>query len=182
MNNVARLRTEAIEEAGLHLGPAEITSCGPVEIEARVRKTGAVVRVRVALAHAYEPNVGDEVLVIGGPDGHWIIGVLTSTGRAVVSFPGDAEVRAGGVLKLAGAKGVEIAAPRVELRASRLEAVASEVVHTFKSLRQRVSEIMSTHAGQAHTVVEGSMHTQAKSASILTEETVSINGKSVHLG
>jgi hypothetical protein len=50
------------------------------------------------------------------------------------------------------------------------------------SLCQRVSDLLSVHAGEAHTVVSGTQLTQAHTAAILTEGTVTINGKEVHLG
>jgi hypothetical protein len=182
MSNVARLRIDkAAEGAAMYLGPAEVVSADVPEIEARLPR-GELVRARVAVAYAYDPRPGDQVLLIGNADGHWVIGVLSASGPAILSFPGDAEVRAAGVLTLSADKGVAVAAPQVEVQTSKLRAVASEVVSTFQSLRQRVSELLSVHAGSSHTIVDGPMHTQAKSAAILTEEKVSINGKSVHLG
>ena len=53
---------------------------------------------------------------------------------------------------------------------------------TVGSLRQRVAELLSVHAGAAHAVVDGSSVAQAKSTTILSEEKVTINGKAVHLG
>jgi hypothetical protein len=182
MSNVARLRIDA-KAAGqdIHLGPAEVKRVSPHELEVRLLQ-GENVLARLALGYAYEAQPGDQVLVIGNADGFWVIGVVHTTGRAVISFPGDAEVRAGGVLTLAGDNGVAVTGPQVEVQAGKLRAIASEVVSSFQSLRQRVSELFSMHAGQTHTVVEGSSHTQAKSATILTEGKVAINGKEVHLG
>lgn len=181
MSNVARLRIDSPAGAGVTLGPAEIVSARSPEIEARLPQ-GQVVRVRVAVAYAYDPRPGDQVLVIGNSEGHYVIGVLSASGPAVLNFPGDAEVRAGGVLTLSADRGVAITAPRVAVEARRLETIASEVVSTFQTLRQRITELVSVHAGRSHTVVDGSIHTQSKDATILTEDTVSINGKAVHLG
>jgi hypothetical protein len=181
MSNVARLPIEEAAAAGLYLGPAEVVRALGREVEVALPK-GGVERARLAIAYAYEPAPGDEVLVIGGQTGHWIIGVLHGSGRAVVHFPADAEIRAGGTLKLTGDRGVSVEAPEVTLSAQKLRAIASEVVHTFGSLRQRIAELLSVHAGQSHTVVEGTAHSQSKSATILTEQKISINGKEVHLG
>jgi hypothetical protein len=91
-------------------------------------------------------------------------------------------VRSGGVLRLAGEKGVAIDAPEIAMTSSKLRVIAGAVVQSFQSLRQRVSELLSVQAGQSHTIVEGTSHAQSKSATIVTEENVSINGKEIHLG
>lgn len=181
MSNVARLRLEEHAEKGLYLGPAEVAASLPTGVEIALPKGGKV-RARLAVAYAYEPHPGDEVLVIGNEEGHWIIGVVRGQGPAVLHFPADAEIRAGGSLRIAADRGVEITSPELAVTTKKIRMIASEVVHAFTTLRQRVSDLLSVQAGQTHTVVEGSMHSQAKSATILTEEKVSINGKEVHLG
>ena len=181
MSNVARLRIEETADKGLYLGPAAVAAVHPAEIEVDLPKGGKV-HARLALAYAYEPAPGDEVLVIGNAEGHWIIGVVRGKGPAVLHFPADAELRAAGTLRIAADRGVEVSAPEFSVTTKKIRMIASEVVHAFSTLRQRVTELMSVQAGQTHTVVEGSMHSQAKNATILTEEKVSINGKEVHLG
>ena len=42
--------------------------------------------------------------------------------------------------------------------------------------------MLSVHAREVHTVVDETHLTKAKSASVLTEETMTINGKQIHLG
>lgn len=180
MTNVARLRIDTADQE-MYLGPAEVVSALPHELELRLPR-GGLVRARLALAHSYEPRPGDEVLAIGNGEGHYVIGVLRGTGPVVLSFPGDAEVRAGGVLTLAADRGVELSAPEISVQARKIGMIADQVMNTFTSLRQRVAELFSVHAGQSHTVVEGSAYSQSKSATILTEEKVAINGKEVHLG
>lgn len=181
MSNVARLRIEGAAETSVHLGPAEVTRVLPAEVEVDLPKRGKA-RARLALGYAYEPRPGDEVLVIGNDEGCWVIGVVRGQGPSVLHFPADALLRAEGSLRISADRGVEIASPQLSVTTRKLRMVASEVVHAFTTLRQRVTELLSTQAGQSHTVVEGSMHSQAKSATILTEEKVSINGKEVHLG
>jgi hypothetical protein len=181
MSNVARLRLEEAMKPDMYLGPAEVLRVSPAELEVALQN-GRRASARIALGYSYEPRVGDELLVIGGADGHWVIGVLRGTGPSVVHFPADAELRAEGKLRIEARRGVEISSPEVSVTSSKIKMVASEVVHAFTNLRQRVSELLSVQAGQSHTVVAGSMHSQSKSASILTEEKISLNGKEVHLG
>jgi hypothetical protein len=59
--------------------------------------------------------------------------------------------------------------------------VADAAVQTFTSLRQRVSALLSVHAGQRHTVVDGDSHTQSKTSTKLTEETMTFQGKTIHM-
>ena len=184
MSNVAALRSEWASAAPprQYLGPAEVVDVLPHEIEVHLPSGGAV-RARLALAFPYEPAIGDEVLVIGNEDGHYVIGVLSGQGRTALSFRGDVDLRAeGGVLRLSSDRGVEVDAPEVTVLAGKLQQIAGAVAQRFSSLRQTVTELLSVHAGQAHSVVEGSSFSQSKSATILTEGKVTINGKAIHLG
>lgn len=181
MSNVVRLPVATPADKDFYLGAAEVTSALPHELSVRLPR-GATVRARLALAFPYEAQPGDQVLVIGTADGHYVIGVLSGTGQTTLKFPADVELSAGGTLRLSAEKGVAVEAPDVSLTTRKLRMIAAEVAQTFTSLRQRVAELWSVQAGQAHTVVEGSMHTQSKSATILTEGKVAINGKEVHLG
>jgi hypothetical protein len=181
MSNVARLRIEEKPDTPLYLGPAKVVQAQGTAVDVELPR-GTRERARLALAYAYEPCIGDEVLVIGNADGHWIIGVIHGQGPAVIRFPADAELSAGGTLRITADRGVDVRAQDFSVTTQKIRMIASEVAHSFKTLRQRVQELLSVQAGQTHTVVEGSMHSQSKSATILTEEKVSINGKEVHLG
>ena len=190
MSKLAMIRAERSEAGEVRaphpaepsLGPAEVVAVAPGRVEVAL-PGGARRHVRLALAYLYEPAVGDEVLVIGNATGHYVIGVLRGRGRAVLEVPGDLAVHAvGGKLRLRGDEGVDIDGREVAVRASKLELVATAVTQTFGSLRQRVRELLSVRAGQTHTVVEGSSYQQAKSAAILSEERVTINGRAIHLG
>jgi hypothetical protein len=183
MSNVAVLRNLRPDPAGggFSLGPGVVERVHPHVLEVAL-KGGDRAEAVIALGYAYEAREGDVVLVVGDREAHYVIGVITGSGRATLSFPGDVDVRAGGVLRLAGDKGVAIEAPEVAMTSSKLRVIAGAVVQTFQSLRQRVSELLSVQAGQSHTIVEGTSLTQAKSATIVTEEKVTMNGKEIHLG
>lgn len=181
MSNVARLKIDEQPEEAMYLGPAKVVEARALDVDIELPNSQQK-RARLALAYAYEARVGDEVLVIGNPDGHWIIGVINGQGPAILRFPADAELSAGGSLRITADQSVEVQARDFSVMTQKIRLMATEAAQTFKSLRQRVHELLSVQAGQTHTVVEGSMHSQAKSATILTEEKVSINGKEVHLG
>jgi hypothetical protein len=181
MSNVARLRIEEQPTGTLYLGPAKVLQAGATAVEVELPRGGRE-RARLALAYTYEPCLGDEVLTFGNADGYWIIGIIHGQGPAMLRFPADAEIAAGGTLRITADRGVDVRAQEFSVTTQKMRMIAAEVVHSFKSLRQRVQELLSVQAGQTHTIVEGSMHSQAKNATILTKEKVSINGKEVHLG
>ncbi len=183
MNNVAVLRSELPEPGRRdYLGPASVVEAGTDRVLVRL-PSGRVTPARLALAFLYEPALDDVVLVIGDAEGCYVIGVLAGTGRAKLTVPGDLELASeGGKVRLSAAKGVEITAPEVELRAGKLRVVADAVKERFGSLCQRVVDSLAVHAGRTHTVVEGSAYSQAKSATMLTADKMTLNGKQIHLG
>jgi Protein of unknown function (DUF3540) len=165
-----------------YLGPAEVLE---VETDAvRVRLPGgAVVPAELAMALAYEPVVGDRLLVIGRGADHYVIGVLHGNGRTALTVQGDVDLRAAnGRLRLSGDLGVEILGPELEVRTGKLEVVADAAVQRFTSLYQRVTKLFSIRAAQAHTVIDGAQVTQAREATIQTEGTMTINGQEINLG
>lgn len=169
---------------GDYLGPAHVVEAtdgaGAVRVEL---PDGAVVTATLALAIPYETAPGDVLLVIGKDGSHFVIGVIHGAGRSALRLQGDVELRAaGGALRLSGDKGVCIEGPEVDIRADKLRMVAGAVAQRFTSVVQRVSALLSVHAGQAQTVIEEGSFTRAKTAAILTEETMTINGKQIHLG
>jgi hypothetical protein len=114
---------------------------------------------------------------------HFVIGVLHGTGKTARSFPGAVELRAeGGPLTLSSDTGVAIHGPTLEIQTGRLETFAGAVVEKLGSLYQRVRGAVNLHAGTTHTVVDDASFLTAKNASIVTEETMNINGSEIHLG
>jgi hypothetical protein len=165
-----------------YLGPSEVCRVEPHQVEIRL-PSSELAWARLALAFCYAPVVGDEVLVIGNPDGHYVIGVLRGQGQARLTFPGDVELRSlDGVVRVVGGRGVEIDAPEVALRAGKILTVARSLVQQLGTLYQSVSELWSVRAGASHTVVEDSSYTQAKRATLVTEDELNLNGKAINLG
>lgn len=164
------------------VGPAEVIGVGVRDVDVRL-ESGTVVAAVVALATRYEARVGDEVLVISQGGRSWIIGVISGSGSTALSFDGDVELRSNhGVVRVSGARGVEVDAPRIDLRSTNLSIVAEAMVTRVASFTQRVRDLMSIHVGKKHEIVDGSSTTQAKSSTLLTQEDVKINGRTVHLG
>lgn len=184
MGNVAALKTEVMGayRAATYLGPAEVVRAGAGRVQARLPGGGSV-EARLALPFAYRAEPGDEVLVIGGDDGHFVIGVLDGQGKTELAIRGDVQLHAvDGQLALSGDRGVRIDGDRIDLQTRRLSVVADTVVEQFQSLKKRVRDLFSVEAGRRHTIVEKSTYEQAESATLVTKKKVSINGKEIHLG
>src|SRR5512140_2960790 len=180
MSNVAVLKSAPAPSE--YLGPANVVEVRGRELLVEIPASG-LVSATIALAFPYEPVPGDVLLIIGRGGDYYGIGVLHGTGRTALSFHGDVDLRAhGGALNLSGDQGVVIAGPEVSVHASKLQMVADAVVQRFASVYQRVSAMLSVHAKETHTVVDETAYTQSKSGVILTEETMSINGKKIHIG
>jgi hypothetical protein len=143
--------------------------------------TGEVVVAQLALALSYEPHEGDTVLLIGEASTYYGIGVLNGKGRLVLETAGDIAVRAGGALDLSGDR-VRVTGNEVEVASTKLTMVVEAVTQRVGSLLQRVAGLMTVHAREVHTIAEESTVTQAKNATILSQDAVTINGKSVLLG
>lgn len=186
MSNVVELRRTIAEgRAEAHapsLGPAEVVAILDagvlVELETEDR-----VEAQLALAYPYRPAVGDEVLVIGNPKGHYVIGVLEGSGKTELVLPGDVDLRAeGGTLRLSSDRRLSLDAPEIDLRSSSLRVVAGAVVESFQSLTKSVRNLFTLRAGSQQTSIEGASVSQAQSTTILSEKKVSINGKEIFLG
>ena len=144
---------------------------------------GTEVSAELALALPYAACEGDVLLVIGDGGEFFVIGVLAGRGKTSLELSGDVSLHAvGGTLELSGDAGVRVRGPTIEVHADRLHTVARSVVETFSSLFQRVSEVLHVHAREEVTIVDEGSFKQAKTAAIQTEETVTINGKEIHLG
>lgn len=172
----------AAAAAAEYLGPGRVVGVKPHEVEVEIRGGERVTAV-MALAYPYAPEVSDVLLVIGRGGEHYVIGVIHGQGRATLAFSGGVEVRAqGGPLTLSSDTGVTIRGPEMEVETGKLRMIAGSVAQKFTSLYQRVRDSLNVHAGQSHTIVEDRSFLTAKNASIVTEETMSINGNEIHLG
>jgi Protein of unknown function (DUF3540) len=165
-----------------YLGPGYVVTVEAHEVIVEIRG-GERARAQMALSIPYAPAIGDVLLVIGKGAEHYVIGVLHGSGTTSLSFQGAVDLRAtGGPLTLSSDQGVAIRGSEVEIQAGKLEVFAGAVVETLGSLYQRVRDALNIHAGTAHTVVDDTSYMTAKNASIVTEETMSINGDEIHLG
>lgn len=181
-NAATKIRELPALQSNDYLGPGHVVGVMPHEVEVEIRG-GERARAQMALSIPYEPAMGDVLLVIGKGDEHYVIGVLHGSGRTSLSFQGAVDLRAtGGPLTLSSDQGVAVRGSEVEIQAGKLHVFAGSMVEKLTSLYQRVRETLNVHAGKTHTVVDDASFMTAKNASIVTEETMSINGDEIHLG
>lgn len=163
------------------LGPARVV--GLTGSTPLVEVDGAEVRAELALAYPYQPQPGDELLIIGRQDRYYVIGLLHSTGEVALRFLGDVRLHAvAGKLELAGDEGVRVRGKAIELGAQKLQVWAESVVQQAGAWYQRVRETFDVHAGEKRELVDGNLSIRADRASTITRGVVTINGKEVHLG
>jgi hypothetical protein len=145
---------------------------------------GREVQATFALALPYAACEGDVLLVIDpGSEEVFVIGVIAGTGKTSLELQGNVALRAvGGQLQLAGDEGVRVEGPSVEVRTDTLRTVARSIVETTRSLFQRVAEVLHVHAHNQVTIVDEGSYSQAKTTAIQSADTVTINGKEIHLG
>ncbi|MBK6513146.1 MAG: DUF3540 domain-containing protein [Polyangiaceae bacterium] len=172
----------ALAGAGRTLGPGRVTAMKADRLTLSL-SDGRLVEARSALAWPYEPALGDELLVVGEGDLHYVIGVLRGTGTTRLAFEGDVELSArGGSVDIRADRGVSIGAPDVHVEADRLTIVAEAAQKIVGTLRQTVRELFTLRAKEQHTLVEGNVLSHSKATRIVSEEKVTINGKEIFLG
>lgn len=167
-----------------HLGPARVVAVGrgrcTVELEG---DAAARVEVTPAFTFPYEPQVGDELLVLGQGARYYAVGVIAGSRPHTLAFPADATVRAvDGKLTLASDQAVELRAPRVTVRAGVLRTIADRVVEKASELRRWVRGLMAVRAGESRRVVDGLDSTRCENSSTVAKDTVKIDGDQLHLG
>jgi hypothetical protein len=167
-----------------YLGPGRVTSVHGAGVDVHLSKSPEhVVTARMALAQPYEPLPGDELLLIGEPDGYYVIGVLAGHGQTELRFNGDVRIHAsGGKLELSGDTGLKLESPEVTVAAGEVKTFARTVTEKVDTAYRWVRERLSVRAGSVQRVVEGEDLTRAKNSVTLAEEVVKLDGGSVQLG
>ncbi|MBL8723408.1 MAG: DUF3540 domain-containing protein [Planctomycetes bacterium] len=167
-----------------YLGPARVLAVRPGT--SRVALGGGDART-VDASHAFglpfQPQVGDELLVMGRCGQWFAVGVLGGARPVALEFPGDVDVRAvGGTLTLASDRAVAIVAPKITLRAGVLRTVARTVVEKAEQVHRWVRGLLALRAGEVRRTVDGLDATRCAESTTLAKGTVKIDGDQLHLG
>jgi len=162
------------------IGPASVTKADDHNV--CVHLDGHDRLVTMAMAVRYQPRVGDLLLVATTPDACYAIGVLAGSGSIELASAGDVTVRAGGRVQVQAGDAFTAEAPQMKLEAGRLELAARDLLATAQSCMQRIAGLLHLSAGRRHTQVEGSSVEQARQVVIKAQETVTVDGSTIHLG
>lgn len=168
-------------ETATYLGPARVIEvCGPC---VRLRIPEEEVPATLALAYPYLAAPGDLVLAVGYEGNWYVIGVLTGTGKTSFVAPGDLELRApNGKIDLFSTKEVNVAAPRVTVRAGTFETLARRAVERFGEAFRWVTGLFRLRSGRVRQEVEGKYALDAGRIDQRAEQDVKIDGSKIHLG
>jgi hypothetical protein len=167
------------------LTPATVigsASAGRVDVTPDLGGTGPV-RAEAALPLPMELTPGDRVVIVAQADRAYVIGVLQSTGKSVLTFPAGVDFRApNGEISLHSTQAVRTRAPEVEVKAGRFRITASQLIRRVGSLITRVTEAITLRAKRRVERIEGQSVERAGERSIRTERDVRINGRRIHIG
>ncbi len=164
-----------------YLGPARLVEASAADMRAQL-PSGEEVSIELALAYGYQPVVGDELVVVGKATRWYVIGVMATSGEVQLQFHGDVKLTTDGTLELNGGEGVEITGDNISWRARRVLLAADTVLQRAGTLLQKVRGLASLRSGEKHEVVEGVHATRAQRAQWTARDTVTVNGKEIHLG
>jgi hypothetical protein len=162
------------------IGPASVTKTDAHGVF--VHLDGHDRLVTMAMAVRYQSRVGDVLLVATSHDACYVIGVLAGSGSIELASAGDVTVRAGGRVQVQAGESFAAEAPQMKLEAGRLELAARDLLTTAQSFMQRIAGLLHLSAGRRHTQVEGSSVEQARQIVIKAQETVTVDGSTIHLG
>jgi hypothetical protein len=160
-------------------------------VEARL-DDGQEVRVKPAMPLHYEAAPGDELLVLGAdPQAMYAIGVLRGRGKVTLRAPGDLTLETPeGALRLTAARGVTLKsqveivteAPAVRCVAGKLEIAAQRVIQRARDVYFWVSELFQVKSHRLRATADSTCHIHAQETHLRADQTVSIDGQSIHLG
>ncbi len=162
------------------LGPAQVIRVDERAIH--VLSDGQERLVTMAMPIRYHPRVGDVLLVAATAEACYAIGVLTGTGNIELASSGDVTVQAGGRLRLQAGEAIAADGPELRLTAGRMEFTAKDLVANAQSFLQRIAGLLHLSAGRRHIQVEGSSVEHARQVVVKAQETVTIDGSTIHLG
>lgn len=176
-----------------YLGPATVMAAEKATRKVEVLlPTGERSRAQSALAFPYTASEGDEVLVLGNHlDDLFVIGVLRGSGTTTLSVPADLNIEApNGSIRLAcsttleffGGQRAEISAPRLLLRATRLDLVAKRSIQKFTNVYAWVTELFQLKSKRTRLVSTEAHLVKADRVHMRTKGNFSINAETIHLG
>jgi hypothetical protein len=162
------------------LTPAPVTTIIGDVVHVRVAEQERVVTMAMPLR--YQPNVGDVLLIAATPDTAYAIGVVSGQGALELTTAGNLSLRAGGRIDLHGGTAIEAHTPHLRLAGERLELIARDLLATAQSCFQRIAGLLHLSAGRRHSQIDGGSVEHARQVVIKAQDTVTVDGSTIHLG
>lgn len=162
------------------LSPAPVTSL--IDGVVRVRIDDHERTVTMAMAVRYQPCVGDVLLIAATAESAYAIGVVSGRGGVELTSTGNLSLRAAGRIDLHAGSVIETDTPHLRLSAGRLELAARELLATAESFLQRIAGLLHLSAGRRHTQIDGGSVEHARQVVIKAQDTVTVDGSTIHLG
>ncbi len=178
-------------ETATYLGPATVDRSGGDWVDLTL-PDGRAARGRTALAVPVQLAGGDEVLVIAQePERFYVIGILRASGPTTLRLPGGLAIQApegavtidaGRPIRLESRQAVSVAAPRVTIRAGRLETLAVRAVERIGDVFLWVRGLFQVKARRWRAVADEQLVAKSRRTHLKSQGDFSIDGKTIHLG
>jgi hypothetical protein len=170
-----------VQETTTYIGPARVIEIEAERIRVRIQERG--VWASMAMGLEYEPEVGDQLLVLGQEEAYYIVGILHGTGTLTLSSAGNIHIRAPqGSIDLFAREGVNVRAARFNLKVKRLEILAQVTIEKCNRAVRWVRDCFQLRAGRMRTVVKEEYQVRADRIAEWAKRDVKIDGNKIHLG
>ncbi len=182
-----------IVETAAYLGPARVLSEPAKPGYLRVAlPDDEVVWARMAMPVPYDPEPGDEVLVLRNEPSHaYMIGVLEGHGVTTLRVRGDLRLEApqGAVriyaretLQIRSDESLVLNAPRATFRFARLTVLVTTLVQRLTDAFTWATGLVQSKSRRSRWIADEGWFVRAGRAHVRTTDNIHINGKTVHLG
>lgn len=147
------------------------------------RADGSDCQAIPALAMCYQPNVGDEVVLLAGDDEHFVVGVTKATAPTGLRVAGDLDLQADGRIRLQAGEGIELRSPEIAIEAlRRLQLTARSCVQRLGSLFAWVADTCQFRSKRLRLQAEQTAHLTAERLVERARRDVKIDGDRIRLG
>ena len=143
---------------------------------------GSDTEARLALTVPYKPLRGDEVLVIGRGERHFVIGVLEGSGQLRLQAKNVTVHAEGGRLRLTAGRDIGLRSHKLQLLAHEQLAWAANTIHrAAHSYKERISGKLSLLTRDADQLLRGQWQLQAQRISAKVTNTFFANGEIIRI-
>jgi hypothetical protein len=166
-----------------HFGPALVTAVLDLDVELETDLPGVRRWARLAIAVAYQPQIGDVVLAMAAGGDWYVIGVLDGRGPTVLNAPGDLVLRApNGAIQITAGQSCVVTGPAVRVQTTALDLIGGTLHEEFETVRRRITGTLEVRAKAICTAVTDTYRLVARRIVGRGEDSVTIDAPSINLG